>query len=59
MTSPLAYINDACFDPRVRFGFSNSGISRKHISRMRSVLGDTAWGGSFAFVAQGCEPMRA
>jgi hypothetical protein len=54
----LAYINDACFDPGTRFGFSNFCIGREDISRMRSALSDTTWGGFLALVAQLCEPPR-
>jgi hypothetical protein len=51
MTSPLAYINDACFDPRTRFGFSNFCIGSEHISRMRPTLSDTTRGRSFRLIA--------
>ena len=54
MTSPLAYINDTCFDPRACFGFSNFCIGCEHISWMRSALNDTTWGR--LLVGHVCEP---
>jgi len=58
MTSPLANINDACFDPRARFRFSNFRIGREDIPRMRSALGDTTWAGFLALVAHGCQSVQ-
>jgi hypothetical protein len=59
MTSPLAYINDACFDLRTRFGFSDFCIGSEHISRMRPALSGSTWGRFFHLVGHACRKKPA